>query len=154
MNALARFQQLQILDPCASVTWLYRLSMNGRDISDEKQYFGGDCPIPEDTLLPSTDEMMAMQRRATLRIAAKCPSLCMVAWNASGWAADCGGSSAVWVWRINNGEDGGCHHYQANGESVHSETGLPCSRSAVCEGQRKRYSSSLSSLFRDMRSLE
>jgi len=154
MNALARFQRLKILDPCASVTWLYRVSMNGRDIFDEAQYFGGDCPIPEGTLLPSADEMMAMQRRATLRITAKCPSLCTVVWNASGWAADCGQSSAVWVWRINNGEDGGRHHCQAKGKSERSEAMLPCSRSAVCEGRRKRYSSSLARLFRDMRSLE
>jgi hypothetical protein len=97
--------------------------------------------------------MMAIQRRATLRVAAKCPSLRMIVWNASGWDAESDKLATVWVWRTFNGED---RHPRNNEAEVEAERGRTETRvpSAVCEGKRGRYGSSISRLFRDMRSFE
>ena len=157
-NALARFRRLQILDLCASVTFLHRLSVNGCDILRHEHFCCvNERRIPETVSLPNVDEIMTIQRRATLHIVAKCPNLRIVVWNASGWAEECSRLNTVWVWRIDNSQDDGYHRYSEldpGAERTQFEVRLPRRRSAVCEGKQKRYSSCLSTLFRDMRSLE
>jgi hypothetical protein len=134
-EALSKFPSLHTIDLCASVHQLRAEPTLGRRL-----IFARKMPNPEDILtdVKSPTHIAQVQKRATLLLARRCPSLRRVTWSAPGWRLDTS-PLTVWIWRVvgegENDEAVGADAHDGAGDVGDDEC-----VAIICEGVKERTS--------------